>query len=382
MPCQPSADTPDTRLATRLAFLIAGFTVSCWAPLVPFAQARLQVDNGVLGLLLLCLGAGSVCAMLLTGTLSARCGSRPIILAGSVGMILDLPLLSLASTPPALGAALFAFGASLGSLDVAMNIHAVEVERAARRPLMSGFHGLYSLGGFAGATVMTVLLTLRLGAMPATLLCAALMAIAVFIAWPRFLRRSGPAPAPASVLPRGIVLLLAVLTGITFLTEGAVLDWGALLITRAGLVSVAHGGVGYVLFSVAMTIGRLSGDVVVARVGDRATLFWGSLLAMGGVLLTVSAPLAPLAMLGFLCIGFGCSNIVPVLFRGAGTQTVMPPGLAVAAISTVGYAGVLLGPAAIGFVANATSLPLAFGLLAALLSMVTLSARVVAARSG
>jgi predicted MFS family arabinose efflux permease len=133
------------------------------------------------------------------------------------------------------------------------------------------------------------------------------------------------------------------------------------------------------LFSIAMTIGRFAGDAIVARVGDRAALFWGSLLAIAGLVTLVTAPAATVAMAGFLLIGFGASNIVPVLFRGAGTQKAMPVPLAVAAITTVGYAGVLLGPAAIGYVAKLSSLPAAFWMLAALLCVVTLTARTVTA---
>ena len=157
-----TADRSATRLATRLAFLAAGFGAACWAPLVPFAKERLQVDDGILGLLLLCLGVGSVAAMLLTGVLSVRYGSRPIILAGGFGLVVLLSLLVVAGSPVLLGLTLFAFGAALGSLDVAMNIHGVEVERAALRPLMSGFHALFSVGGFAGATVITFLLSSKM----------------------------------------------------------------------------------------------------------------------------------------------------------------------------------------------------------------------------
>jgi predicted MFS family arabinose efflux permease len=122
----PTADRPETRLATRLAFLAAGFGVACWAPLVPFAKERLQVDDGTLGLLLLCLGLGSIAPMLLAGAISARYGSRPIILVGGFGLAVLLPLLAVAGSPVSLGLTLIAFGAALGSLDVAMNIHAVE----------------------------------------------------------------------------------------------------------------------------------------------------------------------------------------------------------------------------------------------------------------
>lgn len=374
-----SADRPATRLATRLAFLVAGFGIACWAPLVPFAKTRLGVDDGVLGLLLLSLGIGSVVAMLLTGIMSARYGSKPIIIAGGLGLALALPLLAIASSPAMLALALFAFGAALGSIDVAMNIHAVEVERDAGRPLMSGFHALFSIGGFAGSALMTALLSLQLGAFACTLICSVLMLLATLAAWPRLLRSLQVQDGPLFVLPHGSVLLLALLGAITFLVEGAMLDWGALLVIGAGLVSEAQGGIGYIVFSVAMTMGRLGGDAVVARIGDRTTLFWGSLIAVAGFAILLTASAAAVAMAGFLLIGLGASNLVPVLFRRAARQTVMPTGLAVAAITTAGYAGILIGPAGVGFVARLGGLPTAFWLLAALMCLVTLSARIVTA---
>src|SRR5262245_59085888 len=219
----PSADRPATRLATRLSFLVAGFGIACWAPLVPFAKARLAVDDGTLGLLLLCLGIGSVSAMLVTGVLSARIGSKPIIVASSLGLSLMLPTLSLAATPGTLGLCLFAFGAFLGSLDVAMNVHAVEEERAASRPLMSGFHALFSIGGLLGAALMTFLLSMHFSAVSSTVASAILMMIATILAWPRLLTEVRPEAGQLSVKPRGIVVLLATLAGILFLVEGAVL---------------------------------------------------------------------------------------------------------------------------------------------------------------
>ena len=372
-----SADRPATRLATRLAFLVAGFGIACWAPLVPLAKARLAVDDGILGLLLLSLGIGSVVAMLLTGVLSARYGSKPIIIAGGLGLALLLPLLAIASLPVTLALALLAFGAALGSIDVAMNIHAVEVERAAGRPLMSGFHALFSIGGFIGSALMTALLSLQLGAFACSLICSVLMLLATVAAWPRLLRSAQAQTGPLFVLPRGTVLLLALLGAITFLVEGAMLDWGALLIIGADLVTDAQGGTGYIVFSIAMTAGRLAGDAVVARIGDRAALFCGSLLAIAGFIVLLLAPFAAVAMTGFLLIGLGSSNLVPILFRRAATQTVMPVGLAVAAITTAGYAGILVGPAGVGFVAHVAGLPTAFWILAALMALVTASARVV-----
>jgi predicted MFS family arabinose efflux permease len=366
------ADSPSTRLATRLSFLVAGFGLASWGPLVPFAKARLAVDEGTLGLLLICLGIGSVVAMLATGILHTRLGSRPIILASGSGLVLTLPLLAIAPTPVTLGASLLLFGASLGSLDVAMNIHAVEVERAAARPLMSGFHALFSIGGFVGSAAMTLLLSLRISPLYGALMASVLMAMAVSIAWPRLLRTKRADGETRFVLPRGIVLVLAGLASVTFLTEGAILNWSAILITSTELVPVEQGGLGYMLFAIAMTVGRLTGDALTARIGDRYSLLWGGCVAVSGFVLLLTSPVAAVALAGFILIGLGAANIVPVLFRRAGSQTVMPASLAIAAMTSTGYAGVLVGPAAIGFVAKGFGLSTAFWMLAALLCLVPL----------
>jgi predicted MFS family arabinose efflux permease len=376
------SDRPATRLATRLSFLVAGFGIACWAPLVPFAKQRLAVDDGTLGLLLLCIGIGSVVAMLITGPLSSRYGSKPVILAGGFGLAVVLPVLTVAATPTITALALLAFGAALGSIDVAMNVHAVEVERAADTPLMSGFHALFSIGGFAGATLMTFLLSLGVAPLLGTLFCSAIMIAAMAFAWPRLMTGAPGERGPLFVMPHGIVLLLAALAAATFLAEGAILDWSALLVTDTGLVTATKGGVGYMFFAVAMTAGRLVGDRITARIGDRSTLFWGGILAIAGFVLLLTAPLAAMAMAGFLLIGLGASNIVPVLFRTAGAQKAMPSALAVGAITTTGYAGILAGPAAIGFVSNAVGLHTAFWMVAALLCLVPLTARLVAGPRG
>jgi predicted MFS family arabinose efflux permease len=379
-PAEPAvgADRPSTRLATRLAFLVAGFALACWAPLVPFAKQRLGVSDGALGVLLLCLGIGSVVAMLWAGWVSARHGSRPVVIAGGLGVALLLPLLAVAGQPLTLGLALFAFGAALGSLDVAMNVHALAVERDAGQPLMSGFHALFSVGGLLGAAMVTALLSVGWTPLAGTLLGAGLMLVAMAVVAQRLLPSTPAAEPPTLAWPRGPVLLLAVLAGVCFLVEGAVLDWSALLLTEGGLVPAAQGGLGFMVFSVAMTAGRFGGDALCARLGDRAVLTAGGLLAVAGFVLLLLAPSVGPAMAGFLCIGLGASNLVPVLFRRAGAQTAMPPGLAIAAISTTGYAGVLLGPAAIGFVSQLASLPTAFALLGVLLALLPLCAHRVA----
>jgi predicted MFS family arabinose efflux permease len=311
------------------------------------------------------------------GSLSARYGSRPVIIVGGFGLAVMLPILPVAPTTALQGISLLIFGAALGALDVAMNVHAVEVERAAERPLMSGFHALFSIGGFLGAALMATLLTLGVGPFASTSVCAGLMLAAMTVAWPRLLAATttGNGEAPLIVRPRGVVILVAALAAAIFLVEGAMLDWSALLISGKALLARNQAGLGYTLFAAAMTCGRLAGDWVTARIGDRNTLTGGGLIAVAGFVVLLTAPIAAAALAGFLLIGLGASNIVPVFFRRAGSQTVMPPALAVAAITMTGYAGVLLGPALIGYVATFVGLPTTFWLLAGLVCIVPLTAR-------
>lgn len=367
--------TAPARLSTRLSFLAAGFAVSCWAPLIPFAKSNVGADEAILGILLLCLGMGSVIAMPITGVISARRGARGMILLGGFGMGITLPLLVLAGSPVALGMALFVFGASLGTLDVAMNVHGAEVERQERRPLMSGFHAQFSIGGFTGAGLMTALLSFGLSPLASALIGAVLTLGTMTFVAPRLMRARGGDPEPFA-LPRGIVLLLALLAAIAFLVEGAILDWGALLLIDREMSEVRNAGMGYMLFSVAMVTGRLSGDWQVARFGEGPILVLGGIATMAGIAVALLAGMPSLALAGFVLVGLGAANLVPVVFSIAGRQKIMPAGLAIASVTTTGYAGVLLGPAIVGFVAAETSLPSAFWILAAMMAAYPLTAAI------
>ncbi len=369
------------KLSTRLAFVAAGFGVACWAPLVPFAKTRCHLGDDTMGLLLLLLGAGSIVAMPLAANLSARFSSKPVVLSGGLGLALILPLLSIASSPIALGAALFAFGASLGSIDVAMNLHAVDVERLSEKPLMSGFHALFSVGGFLGSGIVTALLSRGIALSASTMLCSMILASLIVVALPRMLSNRERTKQPLFAIPRGVVLVIAIFAAISFLVEGALLDWSALLLIGEHLVSVAHGGLGYMLFSIAMTFSRFVGDGIVARFGNHIVLTFGGVIALLGLCGLILAPVAWIALVSFVFVGLGAANIVPILFRLAGTQHTMPKGLAVAALTTAGYAGLLTGPAVIGFLSKGIGLHNAFWLLAALLACVPIFAKHVAAET-
>jgi hypothetical protein len=358
------------KLATRLAFVAAGFGVSCWAPLVPFAKARCHLGDAAMGLLLLLLGAGSVVAMPLAANLSARFSCKPIVLSGGLGLAVILPLLSIVSSPIALGLALFAFGASLGSLDVAMNLHAVGVEHASGKPLMSGFHALFSIGGFLGSGIVTALLSRGIALGSSTILSSAILVSLTLVALPRMLSNREKSKQPLFAIPTGVVLVIAIFAAITFLVEGALLDWSALLLVGEHLVSAAQGGLGYMLFSIAMTFSRFAGDSIVARFGNQNVLRLGGVTALLGLCGIILAPVAWIGFASFVFVGLGAGNIVPILFRLAGTQHTMPKELAVAALTTAGYAGMLTGPAIIGFLSKGVGLHGAFWFLAGLMACV------------
>lgn len=365
--------------ATRVAFFYSGFAMAGWAPLVPLAKARNGLDEGQLGMLLLCLGLGSILVMPFVGGLVSRFGCRKPVLVSALLIALALPVLSIASNVALLAAGLALFGAGLGVMDVSMNIQAVIVERAAGRAMMSGFHGLFSLGGLIGAGAMTGLLSLGGRPLAATLILIILVGLPMVAMARGFLPFGGNDGAQVLAIPRGKVLFIGVLCLIVFLAEGAVLDWSGVFLTENLSVEKARAGLGYVAFAITMALGRLAGDRIVLAIGSKRTLAFGGVCAGAGFGLAAISSLPWMAILGFGLVGLGASNVVPILFSAAGRQRSMPTNLAIASVTTMGYAGILMGPAAIGFVARGLSLPIAFGLIAAGLVAVSLCSRSVMA---
>ena len=364
------------QMSTRIAFFIAGFGIAAWAPLVPYAKARAGLDEATLGLLLLCLGAGSILAMPISGILATRYGCRRVFSAGTVLICLALPLLATVSSVPLLIATLFLFGAGLGAVDSTVNLQAVIVERASGRTMMSGFHGLFSVGGIAGAAGVSALLALGLTPLWAIAVVIVLILAALIKAAPHLLPYGSESSGPAFAVPHGVVLFIGLLCFVVFLAEGAMLDWRAVFLTADKQIDEAYAGLGYAAFALTMTAGRLLGDTIVSHLGARRVIVLGGLLAAAGLILATLAASWQVALVGYGLVGMGCSNIVPVLYTAVGKQTLMPASIAVPAITTLGYAGILAGPAAIGFIAHASSLSTAFLLIATLLVAVAISGRI------
>jgi hypothetical protein len=248
---------------------------------------------------------------------------------------------------------------------------------------MSGFHGWYSIGGFVGAGAVTALFGLSLAPWMA-MLGVGMVIIALLLVFARHLLPYGSNQKGRSrngssrfVFPHGIVIGVGLLCFIAFLAEGSVLDWGAVFMTSRKAVDMAWAGAGYSVFAVLMLIGRLTGDGIVHRLGGSLVLLLGGLGAAAGFGLVILSPWTVLSFIGFGLIGISMANVVPVLYSVLGRQSIMPANQAISAVSTMGYSGILIGPAFIGLVSRLTSLSLALGLVAVLLLTIAASSHLV-----
>jgi len=217
---------------------------------------------------------------------------------------------------------------------------------------------------------MTLMLSNHISPFHSCVIGSIAVASAVSASAPHLLRTSNETPGPLFVVPRGIVLVIALLAFVSFLVEGALLDWSALLLVTTKMVAAARGGVGYMLFSIAMTAGRLTGDRAITRLGDRKIFLLSGLTAVCGFAVLLASQYTPLALAGFVLIGLGAANVVPILFRRAVNQQEMSAPLALAAATGAGYAGLLAGPALVGFIAHSVGLRGAFVALALLMCLV------------
>ena len=265
---------------------------------------------------------------------------------------------------------LLVFGSAMGLIDVVMNINAVFVEQASGRSIMSNFHAMWSIGCFAGAGIFGIWLSLGLSPLMATIIAVLIMLALLSLCYGKLLPYGAKEDEKESTLlaiPKGIIIFFSIIIGISFLAEGAVMDWSGIYITEVHGMDIALAGTGYSIYSVAMFLTRITGDYAVNRFGKKIMVAGGLLLSFIGFMLLVFASWEPLIFSAFFLMGIGLANVVPVIYSLAGNQTDMPSGQAVAAMGTFGYLGILCGPAAIGYISNATSLNWAFGVLAVLI---------------
>lgn len=338
-------------------FMLHGVLVASWASRVPDVKRAFDLSESALGLALFMIGIGSIVSMPIAGALVSRFGSRLITIITGLAMCASLPLLSAAMAPVGLAAGLFFYGAAIGSMDVAMNAQAAATENEYGRPIMSSFHGMWSLGGLIGApiggafagsgaayaahfTVMSAIVLAGYGVCFAGLLPAS----------------TTRGHDEGRVRVNGTLVALGVLAFFVLLSEGAIADWSAVFLRQEAGASPAQAPLAYAAFSLAMAAGRFLGDPISHRFGRVALARLSGVLVTGGMLIALLSAQPLSVIFGFACVGLGLSVMFPNILSAAARAPGQAAGPVIAAMSTAGYAGFLLGPPVIGFISDPTSL--------------------------
>jgi len=406
VPGAGDAMTRTQRSATVAAFVSHGLLFASWSAHIPQVKDHIGLTDGSLGLGLLGAPIGSVAAMVVVARVLPALGSKRMVQISLLGYSLAGPLVGLAGSLPELFAALFAWGAFQGTLDVSMNTQAVTVERAASRPLMSGFHACWSIGAFAGAGIGA------LGVATGLSLTRQLLALAVPVllvtGW--LTTRMLPDPATAAggdqqgtghgrvtadrppphpthpphrtaIRLSRPVLILGAIAFASMLCEGASADWASVYLRGSVHVGAAAAGLGYTGFALMMVIVRLSGNRLLSRFRRERLLPTLAAVATAGFTAGLLAGGSAAVIAGFGCLGIGLALVVPTVNSAAGRLSGINPGTAIAMVSAWGWAGFVFGPPIIGQLASATSLRLALGVLPVLTAcIVVATARALALR--
>jgi predicted MFS family arabinose efflux permease len=357
-------------------FLAFGTALGTWTARIPAIKQHLGISDGQLSVGLLVFAAGAITGMQVIGRLVDRYGAAKIMVPAGLAEGAALVLPAYAPTLATLAVALYVFGAVHGTLNIAMNANAVEVERAWRRPIMSSFHAVYSIGGFLGAAIGG--LFAHAGLAPAsTFLTVGAFAAGLALWAARWVLAALPAPPIDADTGSGGasgVLMLGVLAFCCLVGEGAAADWSSVYLRDNLGSSAGFAAAGYAAFAIMMTAGRVIGDRLAAAVGPVALVRGsGVLAAVGlGVALLIGHPVA--GVLGFACLGAGLAGIAPQVFSAAGNRDPAHAGRAIARVASMGYLGFLVGPVVIGAVATGAGLPRALAIPALLALFVALTA--------
>lgn len=359
-------------------FLLNGIGIGLWSAHIPLVRDQTGIDARILGLVLLTMAGGAMAAMPLSGLLTSRFGSRRTTVWTALAFAAVTPIVVASTHVAALFAAAFAFGATNGALDVAMNANAAQVESARGKPTMSSFHAFFSLGGMAGAALGGVLISQGLGGGRGASMMSILTIAMVSVAAPRLLVTDrNSVEVHHFALPRGAAWALGLLALLCMAVEGALVDWSALLLRERTGVAPASAAIGYSAFSVAMAACRFAGDELVVRFGAQRVMLVGGLLIFVGLSVAVHSDHYVEAAAGFALVGLGAANVVPLIFGAAARIPGMSAGTGVATAATVGYAGFLLGPPVIGWLTSVGSVATALGFLSLAGAIIALNARVV-----
>lgn len=377
------------RWGVAALFAANGFVMGAWAPQIPLLLPRHAITESTLGLLIFGLGIGAVGAMLFSGRLIGRFGSRNVARFFGISAAPLLPLVVYAPSVWILALLMAVMGGMVGCMDVAMNASAVQVERRLGRAIMSSSHGFWSLGGFFGGTMGTYAIYF-FGAEAQSVFTALVALGLVFWGMGRLIEDEPAAPVPhkeaapgMSLIPRDAALwILGAMALFSMIPEGAVLDWAAIYLGKELNSGMHNAGLAFAFFAGAMAIMRFAGDGVRNRFGATNTLRVSGALGAAGMMLAAGAPADWIAIIGFAIAGLGLANMIPILFSAAGNHPGMPSAQAISIVTMVGYAGILVAPAPIGYIAENFGFRLTYFVLALLLLLVSaMAGRVAAADS-
>lgn len=367
------------RRANAIYFFISGFGYSSWTSRIPGIKESLKLNDAHFGTLLLMMPLGLIFTMPLTGKLLDHYKSRTILLIGALMYNLVLACMGFSVYTWVLGIVLFFFGSSRNLMNLSVNAQAIGVQALYKRSIMSSFHAVWSMAGFAGAAFGYLMVILNI--LPAWhLLGVSLLLSALVLFYYGDTLDQKPDPKnkrSVFTLPPKGMLVFSLICFASMACENTMYDWSGIYIRQ-----ILHGTKGvaiiaFVVYMVAMTTGRLVGDRMADRFGIKHVLAASGLLVTAGLFIIVASSYIPLTFVGYLLTGFGVSCVVPFVFSLAGKMPMSNPGAALASISSIGYLGFLLVPPLIGFVAQATSLRVSFGIIAMMgLLMVRLSTRI------
>ncbi|VTU39874.1 Inner membrane protein YbjJ [Variovorax sp. PBS-H4] len=367
-----------TRWASRGQFFASGFIFATWGVHIPTVKTQYSANEAELGLAMLAAGVGALLGLTQASRWIGRYGARAT--AGSCGTIYALLLAGLLVMPgyAALLGLLAAFGIVTSVFDVAINTEAAELELRNGRPLMSGMHGMFSLGGMAGAVTGSAALAAGLAPQLHLTLVASAMAVAIVFAAQRMLPREATSFAANNEgfrLPRGALVILGVLAALGLIAEGAIYDWSVLYLKQELGSPQQQAALAYASFSAAMATTRFFGDAMRARFAPAVLLRGSALLAAASMTLVLLTEAPWLALVGFAGVGVGFANVVPILFAASARVPGIEPARGIAAVSAAAYLGFMAGPPVIGFLAEVSSLTAALYVVVAFAMGLAASAR-------
>ena len=355
------------RVAVGALFFLLGLCFASWASRIPSVQQKMGISEAALGGVLLTIPLGQLLSLPLAGWLVAKQGSRRVIL-WAVGLYAAALLgLGWAGSLWQLLPCLVLFGIGGNLTNISVNTQAVGVERLyPHKPIMASFHGLWSLAGFVGAAIGSVMIGHAIPPGVHFLGIAAFILAGLAVAAGSTVRQDAATDPnqPIFVRPDKELLGLGAIAFCALICEGAMFDWSGVYFKKVVHADPAWVGAGYTAFMSTMAAGRFGADWLAHRLGPKRVIQLSGVLTAAGLSVAVALPTLPTALLGFLLVGFGTSAVVPLVYSAAGRSTTMSAGMALAAVSTIGFFGFLLGPPIIGFVAGATSLRVSFAFIA------------------